>query len=194
MKSNLKLLPIVLISVFFIELSPDHAWAHGEAGLTFSATSTTEDRPAYQVDVDYAESAIVADSFGRFDFNLFTDVNRQKPVTYTDLWVRIEQKDGDKRGKTLFAGSVAKAQFGGTGFSFVFPKGGKYTMSVRYNDASKDSWGTTVAEAEFPLDVLRSDEEGKFKFGSMEFWVGLVSGLFVTLLGLLPILLRSKQT
>lgn len=184
---------LVLAFVLFVASGPDQAWAHGEAGLTLSATSTTEEKPAYIVDVDYAEAAIVAGSFGRFDFNLFTDATRQKPVEFTDLWVRIEQKDGDKRGRTLYAGSVAKAQFGGTGFSFVFPEGGTYTLSVRYNDASKDKWSETVAEAEFPLDVLRSYDEDTFKFGSMEFWVGLTGGLFVALLGLLPFLMRRKK-
>ncbi len=128
--------------------------AHGE-GMTFSATSTTENGAPYIVDVDYADTAIVADTLGRFDFNLFTDAERTKPVPYTDLWVRIEQKNGDSRGRTLYAGSVAKVQFGGTGFGIILPEGGQYTMSVRYNDASKDKWGETVAEAEFPLEVLR---------------------------------------
>ncbi len=166
--------------------------AHGE-GMTFSATSTTEGGTPYIVDVDYADTAIVADTFGRFDFNLFSDAERTKPVPYTDLWVRIEQKNGESRGRTLYAGSVAKVQFGGTGFGMILPEGGQYTMSVRYNDASKDKWGETVAEAEFPLTVLRSPDEDTFNFG-MEFWVGLVAGLFVAMIGLLPFILKTKQT
>ncbi len=173
-------------------LLPANVSAHGE-GMTFSATSTAEDSPPYLVDVDYAEAAIVADSFGRFDFNLFVDAARQKGVEYTDLWVRITEQDSDgKRGRTLYAGSVARAQFGGTGFSFLFPKGGKYQLNVRYNDANKDEWGGTVAEAEFTLDVLRGYDENKFNFG-MEFWVGLVAGLFVAMIGLLPLLMRQKK-
>lgn len=166
--------------------------AHGE-GMTLSATSTTENGAPYIVDVDYADTVIVADTFGRFDFNLFSDAERTKPVSFTDLWVRIEQKkDGEKRGRTLYAGSVAKMKFGGTGFGIILPEGGQYTMSVRYNDASRDELGETVAEAEFPLEVLRGYDENKFNFG-MEFWVGLIGGLFMAVIGLLPILMRQKK-
>lgn len=187
---RLTLLTVVLFAGF--AALPHAVHAHGEAGLTFSATSTTEDAPPYQVDIDYAEAAIVADSFGRFDFNLFTDASREKPVEYTDLWVRISEQDSDgKRGQSLYAGSVAKAQFGGTGFSYVFPKGGQYVLSVRYNNAGKDGWGETVAEAEFTLNVLRAYDENKFNFGT-EFWVGLIVGLFAALIGLLPLLMRAR--
>lgn len=183
----------LILFVGFVSAVPHAAHAHGEAGLTFSATSTLEDGRPYQVDVDYAEAAIVADSFGRFDFNLFEDAAREKGVEYTDLWVRIAEADSDgKRSKTLYAGSVAKAQFGRTGFSFLFPKGGRYVMSVRYNDANKGEYGDSVAEAEFPLDVLRGYDENKFNFG-MEFGIGTILGLFISLIGLLPFLLKRKS-
>lgn len=190
MKFNIPTSLFVLTLTLVIASMPTQANAHGGATLTFSATSTTEGKPPYMVDIDFAEAAIVADSFGRFDFNLFTDASRQKPVKYTDLWVRIEQKEGDRRGKTLYAGSVAKASFGGTGFGFLFPKGGKYTLSVRYNDANKDELGDTVAEAEFSLDVLRGYDEDTFKFGSMEFWVGLIAGAFILMILAVPLLMK----
>lgn len=188
---SLKISLVVFVFVLSLGFATE-VRAHGEAGLTFSATSTTEGAPLYQVDVDYADAYIEADRFGRFNFNLFSDATREKPVPYTDLWVRIEQDDGNARGKTIYAGSVAKAQFGGTGFGFVFPKGGKYTLSVRYNDANKDEFGGTVGEAEFELDVLRNPDEDQFRFG-MEFWVGLVAGLFAAMIGLLPLLMRQKK-
>ncbi len=179
--------------IFFIIgiVQPTTVSAHG-VGMTFFATSTTEDGQPYIVDVDYADTAIVADTFGRFDFNLFADAERTKAVPFSDLWVRIEQKNGDVRGRTLYAGSVAKAQFGGTGFGIILPEGGEYTLSVRYNDASKDELGGTVAEAEFTLNVLRAYDENKFNFG-MEFWVGLVGGIFLALIGLLPLFLNRKK-
>lgn len=192
----MKTFPSVLIVIAILLLvsfaEPDIALAHGE-GMTLSATSTTKDGKPHIVDVDYADTAIVADTFGRFDFNLFTDAERTKAVPFTDLWVRIEQKNGDKRGKTLYAGSVAKAQFGGTGFGIILPKGGEYTLSVRYNDTGKNDLGDTVAEAEFTLNVLRAYDENKFNFG-MEFWVGLVAGLFAAVIAFLPLLFRSKKS
>ena len=168
--------------------SPSLTYAHGEAGLTFTAT-TTEGRI---VDVDYSDAYIEADRIGRFDFNLFADDKRNNEANFTDMWVRIVKKDVSMVGKTLYAGGVAKQDFGGNGFSFVFPEGGTYTLSVRYNDTSKEKFGDDVGEAEFELNVLRSSDENKFNFG-MEFWVGLVGGLFVAVVGLLPILMRQKK-
>lgn len=182
----------VLIVAFVTASSPKETLAHGEAGLTLSATSTTEGGAPHIIDVDYSDLIIEAEQIGRFDFNLFADPERTKPVNFTDMWVRITREDGSRVGKTVFAGGVAKQTFGGNGFSFVFPKGGKYTLSIRYNDASKDTFGETVAEAEFPLEVLRSEEEDKFKF-SMEFWAGLIGGLLVALLGMFPLLQGRKN-
>ena len=174
------------VIVFFA--SPEGALAHGEAGITFTST-TTEGRI---VDVDYRDAYIEADAIGRFDFGLFADDTRQKQVDFTDMWVRIVRKDGIRVGRTLFAGAVAKQDFGGNGFSFVFPEGGTYTLSVRYNDANEGAFGDSVGEAEFELNVLRSPDEDKFNFG-MEFWVGLMAGIFgLAILGL-PFLMKRKK-
>jgi len=173
---------------------PEETLAHGEAGLTFTATSTSENGVSRYVDVDYTELAIIArDSSGRFTFNLFADAERTQPVNYTDMWVRIVENNDSKFRKTVFAGPIYRTEFGGVGFLFTFPDSGKYTLHVRYNDANKDNYGETLAEAEFPLDVLRSLDENSFDFGSMEFMVGLLSGAFVALLGLLPMLMRKRS-
>lgn len=185
----------LLAIALFVSLSalPGQAQAHGEAGLTFSATSTNEGGQVTFVDVDYTELAIVArDSVGRFTFDLFSDETRTLPVEYTDLWVRIVENTGKGIGKTVFAGPIYPTEFGGVGFLFTFAESGKYTMYLRYNDADKGRSGETIAEAEFPLDVLRSKDENSFDFSSSEFWVGLASGFFVALLGLLPRLLKEK--
>ncbi len=182
---------LFLASLFAAALitAPGTIYAHGEAGLTFTST-TTEGRI---VDVDYSDAYVEADRIGRFAFNLFADEKREKDASFTDMWVRIVKKDGSRIGKTLYAGGVAKQEFGGNGFSFVFPEGGTYTLSVRYNDADADEYNEqTAGEAEFELNVLRSSDEDKFKFG-MEFWVGLIGGLFIAVVGLLPILTRQKK-
>ncbi len=183
----------VLIVAFVNISSPKETLAHGEGGLSLSATSTTKGGLAHIVDVDYGDIVIEADRIGRFNFSLFADTERTKPVDFTDMWVLIERDDGDKVGKTVFAGGIAKQAFGGNGFSFVFPESGKYTLNIRYNNATDDIFGTTVAEAEFTLEVLRSEEENKFKF-SLEFWSGLVGGLLITLLGMSPFILGRKKS
>lgn len=183
----------LLIITFSITILPKKALAHGEAGLTLTATSTTEGGFPHIVDVDYDSIVIEADRFGRFNFNLFADAERTKPVDFTDMWVRIEQDQGNKVGKTVFAGAIARPALGGDGFSFTFPESGKYILSIRYNKANKDTLGDTVAEAEFPLEVLRSKDDNKFKF-SMEFWAGLLGGLLVASLGMLPLVLGRKKS
>lgn len=166
--------------------------AHG-AGMTFSATSTTEDGKQHIVDVDYSDLGIEAQRIGRFDFNLFSDNARTKSVEFTDMWVRITQDNGGKNGKTLFAGAIAKQEFGGNGFSLVFPKGGKYKLNVRYNDANLDDYGATVAEAEFELDVYPSAEETSFKYLSKELYAGLGGGLLIAVLGIIGYLWWRKK-
>lgn len=168
---------------------PGESRGHGQ-GLIFSKTT----EQGLLIDVDYYSMQIEAGAFGRFDFSLYADEARTKPAEFSDLWVRIVQRDGSRAGKTLFAGAVAKQRFGGNGFSFVFPEGGKYLLSVRYNDSSVRGLGEAVAEAEFELDVLRSREEDVFTFASPEFIVGSTSGVLVVLLVLLPFFMRRKSS
>lgn len=175
--------------------SPEQTVAHGEAGLTFTATSTSEDGRARFVDVDYTETEIISrDSTGRFTFDLFADEERTNPVEYTDLWVRIVQDAGTTNGRTVFAGPVYATKFGDIGFLFTFPESGAYTMHVRYNDANNGRFGQTEAEAEFPLTVLRSEDENGFDFSSVEFWIGLVLGAGIVLVGLLPTITGTRKT
>lgn len=188
MKTYLSLFFTLACVVAVAVILPTDARAHGEAGITFTSTTTE----GHIVDVDYADVYIQADSMGRFTFNLFADDSRQKEVNFTDMWVRIEKKAGEKSSRTVFAGPIAKQEFGGNGFSYVFSEGGAYTLSVRFNDASKETFGATAGEGEFQLDVLRNPDDDKFRFGA-EFWVGLIGGLFVALLGLLPLLLKGKS-
>ncbi len=182
-------LSALLLSLALVLVTPaDTVHAHGGPGLNFTSTTTE----GYIVDVDYSDLSIVAGTIGRFDFRIFVDGTWQEPVAFTDIWARIVQKDGSRVGNTVFAGPIAKQEFGGNGFSYMFPKGGTYTLDLRYNDASKGDFGETVGEAEFELNVLRSSDESTFKF-RMEFWVGLLAGLLGAAISILPLILRNKK-
>jgi hypothetical protein len=181
-------LPPLAVLLLVAGVAPQRAQSHGQ-GMTLSKVT----EQGLLVDIDYSDLQIEAETFGRFDISLFSDPDRTQSAEFTDLWVRIVQDDGGRVGKTLFAGAIAKQEFGKDGLLFVFPKGGAYTLYVRYNDANKGGFGETVAEVEFPLEVLRSQNENAFDFGSFEFWVGLIGGLFVALLVLLPLLMRKKS-
>lgn len=182
------LILVALIFTGFAYATPSVTYAHGGASLTFTATTTE----GYIVDIDVPDGYLQAKSFTRIDFALFKDAARTKSINYTDMWVRITKKEDGKKGPTLFAGPIAKTEFGGQGFAYNFPGGGEYTLSIRYNDASIDKWGKTVAEAEIPFTVLRSTDENKFKFNT-EFWIGIVAGALTTLIGLFPVLLMRKK-
>lgn len=169
---------------------PVLVYAHGD-GTTFSATTTAEGGEMRVIDVDYSEPSISADSVGRFDFKLFTDTDRTKSVPFTDLWVRIEEKRGTGRGAVLFAGPIAKADLGGTGFTIVFPEAGEYTLSVRYNGTRDGSHDATLAEGEFSLSVLPgANAPGTYR--TPAFWTGFISALIISLAAAGALFARSR--
>jgi hypothetical protein len=155
--------------IISIVMFPQTGNAHG-AGMTFS-----EVVDGYQVDVDYSDLVLESGTAGRFTFNLFSDPEREEPVEFTDLWVRIEKKREGKNGEILFAGPIFSPTFGGPGFTIVFPKGGEYELSVRYNNGDKE-----VVEATFPLSVEKG--AGEKNFFDIGFWRGLFCGVLAVLL------------
>jgi hypothetical protein len=169
--------------------TPGVVSAHGEASMTFTSTTTE----GHIVDVDYGDAYIEAGRMGVFIMDLFTDEARNKSVNFSDIWVRITLKNENNSGETLFAGPIAKQEFGGNRFAYVFPEGGAYTLSVRFNDASKNElMATNAGEAEFELNVLRSPDEEQFTFG-VEFWVGLLGGTFALVVVGLPLMLKRRD-
>lgn len=189
MKKNIQgtFLSLFLIAAFCF--TPGVASAHGEASMTFTSTTTE----GHIVDVDYGDAYIEAGRMGVFIMDLFTDEARNKSVNFSDIWVRITLKNGSNSGETLFAGPIAKQEFGGNRFAYVFPEGGTYTLSVRFNDASKNALlATNAGEAEFELNVLRSPDEEQFSF-NMEFWVGLLGGTFALAVVGLPLMLKRRD-
>ncbi len=148
---------------------PAIAAAHGTAGLTLTGSVD-----GYTGDVDYDYLLIEAGVPGRFVFNLFTGDAIDVPgtgVDFDDLWVRIEQKKETGNGKTIFAGPIAKQQFGGAGMIMTLPEPGEYTFLVRY---TKDD--EKIVEISYPFTVYSVIEEEPFKL-SLQFFGGLVAGL-----------------
>jgi len=177
------LLGLALSSAVF--LVPGQAEAHGEGVLTFTATTSRG-----YVDVDYGGLEIEAGVSGTFDFNLFSDSGRSEQLEYHDVWVRIVRQDGSSQGNTIFAGPISDQEYGPQGFLYVFPKGGDYTLFVRYN--REEGIGKDEILAEFPLNVLRSAEEERFTF-SLEFMLGVLAGLMGTVIVCLPFLMRRPK-
>ncbi len=167
---------IFAATLFAIVVTPEKAFAHGGAVQTFVSTTTE----GHIIDVDYDSPPLVAEGAGRFTFGLFSDDSRTEGLEFTDLWVRII-KGGDEngqRGETIFAGPILKADYGGTGFVYVFANEGQYTLNVRYNNSKKNDSGQNVAEATIPLTVLPPYGRSGFDFG-LSFFLGFIIGCVV---------------
>jgi len=178
----------IAITLALVALSPSSAEAHGEEVLTFTATTTD----GSIVDIDYTGLMIEAGVSGSFIFNLFSDETRTTEAPFKDLWVRIIEDDGTEWGRTIFAGPVSKPEFGGQGFLYIFPKGGEYRLSIRYNRDSVVGSNEESISAEIPLTVYRSTAEEEFSFNT-EFLVGLSAGILGTLTLGIPFLRRRDK-
>ena len=126
------------------------------------------------IDIGYSSAAPAVGESVIFDLNIGAD--QQDAIKYTDVWVRIESKDG-----VTLATAVHNAEFGGPRMSYVFPKEGDYTVSVRYENE-----GTALAKAEFPLKVVPAAKQGIdtvpwFAFLAGGLLIGGAAGFFLRL-------------
>lgn len=145
--------------------------AHG------TGVSYEESKDGYFMDIGHDEFIAEGEST-RFDFTVYPeDVTTVEGEVFTDVWVTITQ---DK--KLFFAGGVHKPVFGATGFTYVFPEEGTFTVSARFQNE-----GQTVVETSFPLEILPPLEtETSFPplwmnilFAGVGLIVGVTIGLFI---------------
>ncbi len=120
-------------------------YSHGD---TFSYEETKE---GYKIDIGHDEFIAKGESV-RFDFAVYPEnIEAIEGEVFTDVWVTLTK---DK--KAYFAGGVDKPVFGATGFTFVFPEEGVYTLSARFQNE-----GDTVVQTEFPLEIIPAIDEPK---------------------------------
>ena len=158
-------------AVLFMVLSTSFAFAHG------TGVSYEENKDGYKIDIGHDEF-IAAGESTRFDFAVYpVDFASAKGDVFSDVWVTVIQ---DK--KIFFAGGIHKPVFGTTGFTYVFPKDGTYTISARFQ---KD--GETVVKTEFPFTVIMPLETKKetnpYILPSIIAFLGFIVGGAVGLLG-----------
>ena len=141
------------------------AQAHG-IGLTVESQTPEGYTASLDVDtpVPYQNEAI------RLDFEIFSA--ERKPIEFTDIWVRIEQGEN-----AVFAGPIARPQFGATGFSTTLPFSGEYTVFVRFNDDN-----TVITETQFTLFVEAAKSAGNgggaLAMSVATFVIGVLCGFF----------------
>lgn len=138
-----RILVFLIAFLFGIAGCASFAFAH-QTGVSY-----TETKDGYNIDIGH-DQFITAGQPSRFDYLLYpVDVSNVQGDVFTDIWVTITSEDK----KLLFAGGISKPTFGSTGFTYVFPKEGTYTISSRYQ---KD--GDTVVSTDFQVQVLKSTD------------------------------------
>jgi hypothetical protein len=128
-------LSVAIIAIFLLTTTVQ---AHG------TGASYEETKDGYKIDIGYDES-IVANKSMRFDFVISPEdtLDIEGGEVFSDVWVTLTQDD-----KIFFAGGIDKPEFGATGFTYIFPDAGSYTVSARFQKG-----GETVVKTEFPLTV-----------------------------------------
>ena len=154
-----------------VVLLPSRVWAHG-AGKSFEKTVGE-----YTVEMEYEALELQADESVRLSFAI-AKKDAAASVEFTDAWVRITQGT-----EAVFAGDIHNPEFGKVGATVVFPEGGDYEVSVRFQN--KDQ---TLAEASFPVTVAASTEQNQSNRASQPYsWLvggilGLVAGYSLSFL------------
>lgn len=148
------LLGLLLTSASFVS-------AHG------NSFSYEESKEGYKIDIGYDEFIAAGESV-RFDYVIYPeDLDAIEGEVFTDVWVTLT-----KDRQIYFAGGIHKPAFGATGFTYVFPEEGSYTLSARFQ---KD--GETVVATEFPLEILPPLTETKTVTPLIIYGLCLLAGL-----------------
>jgi len=131
----------ILLLILLSLLVPFVALGHG-LGVSYEETVGE-----YSIDIGYEPEAITSESRVRFDFGIF-DKTTGEEVEYSDLWLRINEGN-----QTVFASGIHSPEFGTAGALYVFPGGGSYEVSVRFQNG-----GDQLAEVSFPVEVADASE------------------------------------
>lgn len=127
----------------------------------------------YTIDIGYDSLTpeVPADAAVRFDFALWNK-DKTEPVDFTTVWVRIAPLQGEG---ILFAGYLGQPDFGPTGISYVFARGGTYEVTARFTNKDK-----TLAETSFPLTVQNSAASQASNAPlSRNIWISGLAGLVI---------------
>ncbi len=137
-----------------------------------NGVSFEKQKDGYTIDAGYGAPAPSVGESVLLDFRLRKD---GKDVSFSDAWVKISAENG----AVVFASGIHNAEFGGPRMSYVFPKAGKYTISMRFEDGSE-----TLVEDTFPITVLPSNE-GKVLFMGIDLtpWLYVLAGIALGVLG-----------
>lgn len=146
-----------------------------------SGASIEQTVDGYLIDVGYSPEEPLSGDQTRFDFLLY-DAETGEEVPFTDIWFRIENGK-----QLLFAGGLAKAEFGTTGMTFSFPSAGSYTGFVRFSNEEG-----AVVETSFTLQVQQGDASNGGAFSLVALGIGILAGVTLALVGV-ALVRRMRQ-
>ena len=140
-----------------------------------NGVSYEKTKDGYQIDAGYGAPAPSVGESLLMDFRLRKE---GKDVDFTDTWVKVTADNGS----VVFASGIHNAEFGGPRMSYVFPREGKYTISMRFENK-----GETLVEDSFPITVLPATGTGILLFGIditpyLMLLVGIALGVIAALL------------
>ena len=158
-----KIVTICLFLFFFV--CRGQVFAHG-VGLTLESITPE----GYKTYIDANTLVPYQNEPTRLDFEIWNAEG--KPMEFTDMWVRIE-----KERATIFAGPLARARFGLTGFTTVFPFAGEYNVYARFENGEK-----TITETSFTLPV--AGENAGVRSDASRFLLTGLSGFILGALGM----------
>jgi hypothetical protein len=123
---------IIFTSSFYMNVVQAHT----------NGASVEQEVGDYFIDIGYAPETIVAGEPIRFDFAI-SDLDSLDGTEFSDIWVQVE-----KERETFFAGGIHRAEFGTTGFLFIFPLEGLYTVHARFQNSGKE-----IVQTSFQVEV-----------------------------------------
>ena len=164
MRHSLRYVSALIIVILFA--LPTSVFAH-YAGYSFEQKVGN-----YKVDIGYDTKPIEANAPVTFDFNI-KDIKTDEYLDFGDAWVRFENEN-----TTYFATGVFRQPLGATTLVYTFPKAGKYSMYVRFENQDKQ-----LVEATIPVTVTPNSEEGSTNsFLQMNTVIGIVIGVAAALI------------
>lgn len=123
------------------------------ASAHVNGVSFEKEKDGYTIDAGYGAPAPAVGESLLLDFRLRKE---GKDVDFSDAWIKITSETG----AVVFASGIHNAEFGGPRMSYVFPKAGKYEISMRFENGSK-----TLVEDSFPITVIPAAGTGLRLFG-----------------------------
>ena len=111
--------------------------------LVFSHLDAAEDHVVngYLLDLGYAPEYPLAGEKVSLVVNLVNETTEES-INATSMWLRISNEQD-----VVFAGIMALDQ-GGSSFTYVFPSGGKYTITAQFRDGEH-----IIAQTDYELEV-----------------------------------------